>query len=68
MNIRPASRADLPSVLEIYNEAVLNTTATYDDEPRTLEHRIAWFEDHEKHDYPCSSRWRKRDASRAGVR
>src|SRR5882672_5968943 len=52
MNIRPASRADLPSVLEIYNEAVLNTTATYDDEPRTLEHRVAWFEDHEKHNYP----------------
>ncbi len=52
MNIRPASRNDLPAILEIYNEAVLNTTATYDYDPRTLEHRVAWFEDHEKHDYP----------------
>ena len=46
MIIRPAKLEDLPQILEIYNEAVLNTTATYDYEPRTLEHRIAWFEDH----------------------
>jgi len=52
MNIRPATREDLPGILEIYNDAVLNTTATYDYEPRTLEHRIAWFEDHAKENYP----------------
>jgi len=52
MLIRPATRADLSSILEIYNEAVLNTTASYDYEPRTLEHRVAWFEDHEKNNYP----------------
>lgn len=46
ITVRPATRDDLPGILEIYNEAVLNTTATYDYEPRTLEHRIAWFEDH----------------------
>jgi L-amino acid N-acyltransferase YncA len=43
--------ADVPAILEIYNEAVLNTTASYDYEPRTLEHRIAWFEDHRKHNF-----------------
>jgi phosphinothricin acetyltransferase len=48
MTIRPATLADLPGILEIYNEAVLKTTATYDYEPRTLEHRVAWFEDHQK--------------------
>jgi len=52
MNIRPATRADLPAILEIYNEAVLNTTASYDYEPRTLEHRTAWFEDHQKTNLP----------------
>jgi len=52
MKVRSASRDDLPAILEIYNEAVLNTTATYDYEPRTLEHRVAWFEDHEKSNYP----------------
>ena len=52
MNIRPATRADLPGILEIYNEAVLNTTASYDYEPRTLEHRIAWYEEHLKNNFP----------------
>lgn len=51
VKIRPATHADLPGILAIYNEAVLNTTATYDYEPRTLEHRTAWFEDHVKHGY-----------------
>ncbi len=52
MKIRAASYDDLPGILEIYNDAVLQTTATYDYEPRTLEHRRAWFEDHQKHNYP----------------
>jgi len=51
MNIRPATRADLPGILEIYNEAVLTTTATYDYEPRSLEHRIGWFEEHVRNNY-----------------
>ena len=41
MNIRLATHFDLIGILGIYNEAVLNTTATYDYEPRTLEHRSA---------------------------
>lgn len=52
MLVRPALDPDLPGILEIYNEAVLNTTATYDCEPRTMEHRVAWFEEHQKLDYP----------------
>lgn len=51
MKIRPATREDLPGILEIYNDAVLQTTATYDYEPRTLEHRQGWFDDHVKNDY-----------------
>jgi L-amino acid N-acyltransferase len=50
--IRPAKREDLPAILEIYNDAVLTTTATYDYEPRSLEHRLAWFEDHVNNGYP----------------
>ena len=52
MQIRPATRADLPGILEIYNDAVLNTTATYDYEPRTLEHRAQWFEERQRDRYP----------------
>jgi phosphinothricin acetyltransferase len=52
MNVLPATQADLPGILEIYNEAVLNTTATYDYEPRTLEHRAQWFEERKRDGYP----------------
>jgi L-amino acid N-acyltransferase YncA len=52
MHLRPASHADLPGILEIYNEAVLNTTATYDYEPRTLEQRQQWFEERQRDNYP----------------
>lgn len=41
--IRRAVAADCPGILEIYNDAVLHTTASYDYEPRTLEHRRDWL-------------------------
>jgi phosphinothricin acetyltransferase len=50
--IRPAQREDCSGILEIYNDAVLTTTATYDYEPRTLAHRLAWFDDHTKTGFP----------------
>jgi L-amino acid N-acyltransferase YncA len=50
ITVRPACRGDCPAILAIYNDAVLNTTATYDLEPRTLEHREAWFDDHVRQD------------------
>ena len=52
MTVRPATAADLPGILDIYNEAVLNTTASYDYEPRTLEHRTQWFEERQRDNYP----------------
>ena len=50
--VRPAVRGDCPAILAIYNEAVLTTTASYDYEPRTLDHRVQWFEAHERDGYP----------------
>lgn len=41
--VRPATDADLPDILAIYNDAVLTTTATYDTEPERLEQRAAWL-------------------------
>ncbi len=46
IDIRPATFLDLPGISEIYNEAVLNTTASYDEEPETLGDRLRWFEAH----------------------
>ena len=44
VQVRPASRADVPAILAIYNHAVLHTTASYDLEPQVLETRLAWFD------------------------
>ena len=42
--IRNAAQKDLPAILEIINHAILNTTAIYDYEPRTLEYQNAWLD------------------------
>lgn len=42
--IRPATRADVPAILEIYNSAVLHTTASYDLAPVSLESRYEWYD------------------------
>jgi L-amino acid N-acyltransferase len=41
--IREATDADLPQILNIYNDVVLTTTAIYDNRPSTLEKRRDWF-------------------------
>lgn len=46
MNVRRAEPRDLQAILDIYNQAVLSTTATYDYEPRSLEAHRHWFEEH----------------------
>jgi phosphinothricin acetyltransferase len=48
--VRPATREDVPAILAIYNEAVINTTASYDEEPHTLDQRLAWFDAHMRDD------------------
>ncbi len=52
MQVRPATRDDLPAIHAIYNEAVLNTTASYDYEPRPFDYRVGWFQEHEKQRLP----------------
>ena len=48
INIRTATINDINSITEIYNEAVLNTTATFDTETKSVENRIEWFNNHGK--------------------
>ncbi|WP_424950155.1 N-acetyltransferase family protein [Deinococcus sp.] len=50
--VRPATRADVPSILEIYNEAALHTTASYDLEPVSLASRLEWFDEKVEHGHP----------------
>lgn len=42
--IRQADRKDINAILEIYNDAVLHTTASYDYEPHTMKDRTFWYE------------------------
>jgi phosphinothricin acetyltransferase len=42
--IRPAARADLARLTEIYNYYVIHTAVTFDIEPYTVEKRVTWLE------------------------
>ena len=46
MELRAARESDLPEILDIYNHAVANTTATFDVGSRTLEVQQVWFREH----------------------
>jgi L-amino acid N-acyltransferase YncA len=43
ITIRPATEKDVPRITEIYNDAILHTTATFDTEMKSLEDRLDWF-------------------------
>lgn len=50
--IRYAKHSDLTAILEIYNDAILNTTAIYDYKPHTLQDRTSWYEKKLNAGYP----------------
>ncbi len=52
MLIRPATPADRPQILAIYNQAVADPFCTADTEPATLASRAAWFDLHDDPRYP----------------
>ena len=52
MEIRAAAEADLPAILAIYNDAVVNTTAIWNDDVVDLDNRRAWFAARSAQGYP----------------
>ena len=50
--IRHATKSDLPNILDIYNDAILNTTAVYSYKPQTLASREIWFENKSQNNEP----------------
>lgn len=52
MEIRIAQQADLPELLDIYNDEVLHGVATLDLTPKTLAERQVWFDAHNKDNHP----------------
>ncbi|MFD2032344.1 GNAT family N-acetyltransferase [Ancylobacter dichloromethanicus] len=52
MMLRDAVEADLGGILAIYNHAVLNSTAIWNDTPTDLANRVAWLRDRRAKAYP----------------
>ncbi|MDU9392589.1 N-acetyltransferase family protein [Pseudomonas sp. zfem002] len=50
--LRDAVPADLPGIRDIYNDAVLNTTAIWNEQPVDLANRQAWFDGRAAQRYP----------------
>jgi phosphinothricin acetyltransferase len=46
LKIRDAKIDDLTAITEIYNDAILNTVATFDTQPKTVEEQKIWFSNH----------------------
>lgn len=46
LTVRKATTDDLGAITEIYNEAILNTSATFDTQPKTLKEQKTWFANH----------------------
>ncbi len=44
INIRDATTHDLPFILNIINDAIVNTTAVWTEEPATLDAQRSWLE------------------------
>lgn len=52
VEIRDALPADLPGILSIYNDAVANTTAIWNDSLVDLANRQAWYDLRQQQGYP----------------
>ncbi|UOK38119.1 N-acetyltransferase family protein [Pseudomonas palleroniana] len=50
--IRDATEQDLPAIRDIYNDAVRNTTAIWNEQPVDLANRLAWFSARQALGYP----------------
>jgi L-amino acid N-acyltransferase YncA len=47
LTIRKAELSDLVAITDIYNQAILKTTATFDTNIKTVEEQKTWFDKHD---------------------
>jgi len=52
MQLKPCTEKQLPEILDIFNEAILNSTALYDYKTRTMETMTTWYADKINNNYP----------------
>jgi L-amino acid N-acyltransferase YncA len=48
LKIRNAQLSDVEAITEIYNEAILTTTATFDTMPKSVTERLEWLKSHDE--------------------
>ena len=51
-HIKTCDEAQLPEIMEIFNEAIINTSSVYDYNPRTMDDMMTWYYAKIKGDYP----------------
>lgn len=51
--IRPAQIEDVDAIVDLYNDAILNTTALFIYDPVTKENRAQWLSNLQQKGYPC---------------
>lgn len=47
LRIERASETDLEDIVVIYNWAILNTSASFETEEKTVEQQLSWFREHD---------------------
>ena len=52
MELRPCTEQQLPEILDLFNDAILNSTSLYDYKIRTLDMMVAWYADKQKGSFP----------------
>jgi L-amino acid N-acyltransferase len=58
----PCGEKQLPEILEIFNEAIINTTALYDYKPRTLDMIKQWYTQKVRGNYPVLGAFDEKDS------
>lgn len=53
LTIRPAKEEDADGLTEVYNDAILNTTALFVYDPVSRENRLSWLHELQAKQYPC---------------
>ncbi|KAI0722866.1 GCN5-related N-acetyltransferase [Earliella scabrosa] len=53
LNIRGTTKDDLSAILDIYNDEILNGTATFHTIPQTIAERVQWLANTQGKQYPC---------------
>ena len=48
LEIRRCQEGDIAALTDIYNDAVINTTATFDTQPKTIAQQKQWFQQHQE--------------------